>query len=253
MAQSDRIEQQADWDSMWQDLEDTEDLDAEERTLRLRIQMELVREHLGSPAGLKVIEIGAGRSTNALLFARAGANATVLDYSPTALEQSKQRFAAQSLDVGVVEADVFDLPPDLRGRFDVSMSFGLCEHFLGERRLGVIKAHLDLVHPGGLVIINVPHRYSPIYRAWMAVSKRRGTWVLGTEVPFSASEIKRLAREAGGRPLRPRHIAALATFVNQGPNNVLRRLGRPLLPVPQVAIPGLDFFAYDLMQPIIKP
>src|SRR5215210_4242609 len=133
MAHSDRIEQEADWEALWQELDDTEDLEANERSLRWRVQKDLVRDHFGSLSGLKVIEIGAGRSTSALAYARGGASATVVDYSPTALEQSKERFRGFGLDVDAVEADVFDLPEELLGRFDIAMSFGLCEHFLGPR------------------------------------------------------------------------------------------------------------------------
>jgi 2-polyprenyl-3-methyl-5-hydroxy-6-metoxy-1,4-benzoquinol methylase len=252
MAESDHVEQAADWDGLWEGLPEDDDPDGELDTIRWRVQEQHVLERFGSFEGLQIVEIGAGRASNALMYARRGARATVLDYSPLALEQSAARFAAQGLEAEYVLADAFALPAELVGRFDVSMSFGLAEHFLHERRQGIITAHLDLVRPGGLAFINVPNKYSPFYRAWMAWAKRRGTWTLGTEVPFSAREMVALARGAGGTPLKPVHCGGLGTLVNQGPNAVLNRLGRRPLPVSQRQIPVLDYLAYDLMVPVAK-
>lgn len=247
-------EEAADWEGMWDEIgDDPGELAAERDGLRWRLQRQLVEQQFGSLDGLEVIEVGAGRSTNALLYALRGARATVLDNSPTALELSRARFAEQNLPVRCIEADVFDLPDELRGAFDVSMSFGLCEHFLGERRRAVVAAHVALLRPGGIAMVSVPNRYSPIYRAWMGVEKRRGTWRLGTEVPFSGAEMRDLATLGGGVPLRPLYVSGLGTLVDHGLNNVLKKLGRRPVPVPQVRIPGLDYLAYDLLVPIVRP
>jgi 2-polyprenyl-3-methyl-5-hydroxy-6-metoxy-1,4-benzoquinol methylase len=252
MGDSDHIEQETDWTAVWEQVPDEEDLDGDVGSIRWRVQEEHVLQRFGSFEGLKVIEIGAGRATNALLYARRGAKATILDYAPVALEQSKKRFEALGIEADYVLADAFDLPQELLGAFDLSMSFGLAEHFLGERRQGIITAHLDLLRPGGLALINVPNKYSPIYRAWMGYAKRRGTWTLGTEVPFSARELVRLARAGGGTPLKPVHCGGLGTLVNMGPNAVLSKLGKKTLPVSQRQIPGLDYLAYDLLVPVAK-
>jgi SAM-dependent methyltransferase len=248
------VERAADWDRQWAEHDpEGEDLGVELRGLRWRVQRDLVERRFGSFEGLQVIEIGAGRSTNALLYAMHGAQATALDRSEVALEQSRRRFSDEGLEVQTVQADVFELPADLRGRFAVSMSFGLCEHFLHHRRQRVVAAHLELVKPGGLAIVNVPNRLSPLYRGWMGLHKRRGTWRLGTEVPFSGAELSDLAKMGGGVPLRPIYISGLGTLVNHGVNTALTRLGVRPLPVPQVQVPLLDYLAYDLLVPIVRP
>ncbi len=244
----------ADWDEMWSELGDPDDDPTAELTsLRFRAQEELIDRVFGSMSGLRVIEIGAGRATNALLYTLRGAEATVLDSSPVALEQARRRFTARGLDVTAIESDVFALPAAIRGSFDISMSFGLCEHFAGERRRGVIAAHLELLKPGGIAMINVPNRLSPFYRLWMGLAKRRGSWTLGYEVPFSGRELVRLARQSGGVPMQPMYLGGLGTLINHGPNVVLARLGRTPLPVPQTRIPVLDYLAYDLLIPIVRP
>lgn len=123
-------EQAGDWDAVWETVAAfrEDDVTLEERGLRWRVQERLTLERYGRFGDLRVIEIGAGRATNALLYARRGARATVLDSSPTALAQAREAFDRFGLVIELVEADVFELPQKLVGTFDVSMSFGLCEH-----------------------------------------------------------------------------------------------------------------------------
>jgi len=133
------------------------------------------------------------------------------------------------------------------------MSFGLCEHFLGERRLAAVAAHLELARPGGLALLGVPNRLAPAYRLWMAALKRRGTWPLGTEEPFSAGELAALAGAAGGEPLEPVYGSFAASLVGHGVNQALYKLGRRGLRVRQVRVPVLDRFAYELLLPVVRP
>jgi SAM-dependent methyltransferase len=248
------VERPADWDEQWR--QEPLRLDAPEhegRTLRWRGQERLVRDLFGRVDGLEVVEIGAGRGLNALLFAKLGARATLLDQSPVALEQAKALFDAHGLPVELVEADLFALPEPLRGRFDVSMSYGLCEHFLGERRQAVVDAHLEALRPGGLALLGVPNKLAPAYRLWMATLKARGSWPLGTEVPFSATELRARGRAAGGQPLATIRGSFVGSLVDHGLNQALFKLGRRPLKVPQLRLPGLDTFAYELLVPVRKP
>lgn len=248
------MERAADWDAQWR----AEPLDpaaarAEERTPRWRAQKRLVRERFGGFDGLKVVELGSGRGLNGVLYATRGAEVTLLDSSQLALEQAAELFGALGAGLRAVEADVFALPAALEDSFDVAMSFGLCEHFLGERRLAAVKAHLELVRSGGLALLGVPNRRAPAYRLWLATLKRRGTWPLGTEEPFSEAELVALARAAGGEPLPPIYGSFVASLVGHGLNQALYKLGRRGLPVPQARVPVLDRFAYELLLPVARP
>jgi SAM-dependent methyltransferase len=249
-----RVERAADWEAHWRvEPLDPAAADAEERTPRWRGQERIVAERLGGFVGLRAIEVGAGRGLNGLLYARRGANVTLLDEASLPLEQARALYGAHGVGFEGVQADVFDLPGELRGAFDVSMSFGLCEHFLGERRQAVVAAHLELLRPGGIAFLGVPNRHAPAYRLWMGLMKRRGTWPLGTEEPFSAAELERLARAAGGRPLGPVHGSFVGSLVNHGLNQALFKLGRRGLRVPQLRLPLLDRFAYELLLPVERP
>jgi SAM-dependent methyltransferase len=247
-------EEASDWRRQWE----REPLDlgapaAEARTPRWRAQDELVRARFAGFEGLRVVELGAGRGLNALLYAQRGAAVTLVDTVELALEQARRLFEAHGVDAEYALADVFDLPPSLRGTFDVAMSFGLCEHFLGERRLAVVRAHLDALRAGGLALVGVPNRYAPVYRLWKALLTRRGTWPLGTEEPFSARELAALAERAGGTPLQPRYGSFAASLVDHGLNQLLHKLGRRPLPLPQVGLPALDWMGYELLLPVVKP
>lgn len=225
----------------------------EQLTPRWKAQERLIHDRFGSFHNLGVIEIGAGRGTNALLYALRGAQVALLDSSATALQQAEELFRHHTVPLTLLEGDVFSLPPTLRNAFQVSMSFGLCEHFLGEQRLAVIRSHLDVLQPGGIAMLGVPNRWAPAYRLWMRVLKTRGSWPLGTEVPFSVGELKTLARAAGGVPGRVQMGSAVASPVDHGLNQLLFKLGKKPVRVPQVRTPLLDRFAYELLLPVTKP
>jgi 2-polyprenyl-3-methyl-5-hydroxy-6-metoxy-1,4-benzoquinol methylase len=249
-----RPEVATDWDRGWT-LEplNPATVDEEAQTPRWKAQERLVLERFGSFEGLEVIEIGAGRGVNGALYGRRGARVTLLDVSELALSQAQELYAAHGLEPRLVKGDVFDLPQEVLGRFDVAMSFGLCEHFLAARRLAVVRAHLEPLRPGGLAFLGVPNRHAPVYRLWMASLKRTGSWPIGTEEPFTAAELARLAREAGGQPLAPAYGSFVGSVVNHGVNQVLFKLGRKGLRVPQTSVPGLDRMGYELLLPVVRP
>ncbi len=118
-------EHATDWQRQWEH----EPLDlaapqAEARTPRWRAQEELVRTRFGRFDGLRVVELGAGRGLNGLLYAQRGAHVTLVDNLELPLAQAKRLFDANDADADLRVADVFELPAELRGTFDVSMSCG---------------------------------------------------------------------------------------------------------------------------------
>jgi SAM-dependent methyltransferase len=240
-----------DWDAHWRVEPLRPDaVDAEERTPRWRGQEALVHRCFGSFEGLRVIEIGAGRGLNGLLYARRGAAVTLLDESELVLAQAEELAAACGVRVEALPGDALEPSAELLGQFDVSMSFGLCEHFVGDDRLRIVSAHLELLRRGGIAFLGVPNRLAPFYRVWMAVLKARGTWPLGVEVPFGVGELTSLARAGGGEPMQPVYGSFVASAVGHGLNQVLFKLGRGGLRVPQPRMPILDRFAYELLLPV---
>ncbi len=189
------------WDRVWDkpptDAEHRCNLAREANTIRWRRIRARVEARWSALERLRVIEIGAGTGTNAGLMARCGARVTVLDYSERALARAREFFRANGLRGEFVHADALALPPELGAQFDVSMSFGLAEHFTGASRLEIFRSHLAVVRPGGMALVSVPNAYNLPYRAfkWVAETTRR--WKLGVEVPFTRRELEAICAQLG--------------------------------------------------------
>jgi SAM-dependent methyltransferase len=121
----------------------------------------------------------------------------VLDYSEEALNVNAALFESLSLKQESIISDAQRLPASLKGQFDVAMSFGLAEHFEGDDRANIIKAHFDLCRSGGWVVLTVPNRYCLPYRMWKARRELFGKWHFGLERPFSRSEIFSICQSMG--------------------------------------------------------
>lgn len=182
------------WDNVWaRPAAVDKDLYAvakEERLIRWQRMEAMILERFGGFEGLSVIELGSGRGTNAVLMAQRGARVAVLDYSETALQRSRRLFDQMKLPVDLILEDALDLPDRLRGQYDVSMSFGLAEHFLGEDRSAVLNAHFELLKDRGLTFISVPNAHNPPYRLYKWITERTGRWSVGEEYPFSRREFE---------------------------------------------------------------
>ena len=70
-------------------------------------------------SGMKILETGAGRGGLGLLLARLGADVTLLDFSPTALEQAEKIYAAEGLEVKTVAGDVTHPDISLPYKYDL--------------------------------------------------------------------------------------------------------------------------------------
>jgi SAM-dependent methyltransferase len=190
------------WDDVWAARSPSVEKDLyavakEERLIRWQRIEAKILERFGAFAGLSIVELGAGRGTNAALMAHRGARVTVLDYSQTALDRSRRLFDNLGLPVELVLQDALELPDDLRGRYDVSMSFGLAEHFLGDPRAAIVRAHFDVLKPGGIAFVSVPNAHNPPYRLYKWITERTGRWTIGEEYPFSRRELERHCRALG--------------------------------------------------------
>ena len=220
------------WDDIWRSSTTAEEHRAnvarEELSIRWRRIEERVLRRFGRLEGLEVIEIGAGAGTNAAAMAKRGASVTLLDYSPKALAKARELFAATGLGADFVEANALALPDEVRGRFDVAMSFGLNEHFTGAERDRIFRAHLDALREGGVAIVSVPNARNAPYRASKWLAERTGRWKLGVEIPFTRTELEGICERLGvsDPEFFGDSFAYSLQFVNPVPY-ARRALGRP--------------------------
>jgi len=189
------------WDDLWEKpispAEDHFALRKESYTIRWRRIERTLRQSFPNFADLQVIELGAGSGTYAALLAQRGAHVTILDYSDKALQRGRDFFDRNELSAQFVKQDALALPPELRNRFDVALSFGLIEHFPGDQRRQIVQAHFDVLKPGGMAFMSVPNKYCPPYRLFKFVAQRTGRWIFGEEYPASHSELLSLAKRCG--------------------------------------------------------
>ncbi|MFH1802100.1 MAG: class I SAM-dependent methyltransferase [archaeon] len=186
------------WDSLWKKTSKEQDifnLTREENSIRWqRIEKRILSKFKGFK-NLRVIEIGAGGGTNALLFAKKGSKVTILDYSKKAIKRSKEFFKRNNCDARFILADALDLPEKLNGKYDVALSFGLAEHFEGKNRIKIVKSHFDLINKGGIALISVPNKYNIPYRIHKFVAESINLWKFGEEYPFSRREFEAIAQK----------------------------------------------------------
>lgn len=185
------------WDKVWDAVDfsqkqDVSLLQDESKRLRWKRIEKVVIKNFESFEGLKVIEIGAGSGSNAALMAKKGAFVTILDYSEKALERSKKFFENNSLSAEFILLDAFDLPQEHFEQYDIAMSFGLAEHFIGDKRFAINKVHFDLLKEKGIAFISVPNRWNFPYRIAKFILEKLRMWKVGEEYPYSCIEFSKI-------------------------------------------------------------
>jgi 2-polyprenyl-3-methyl-5-hydroxy-6-metoxy-1,4-benzoquinol methylase len=121
----------------------------------------------------------------------------LFDRSGPALDQARRRFDRLGLTARYESGDMLGPLDRWEGRFDVAISLGVVEHFRRYRRTAAIRAHYEVLRPGGMAIISVPNAWCLPYRLWKFYLERRGWWPYGMERPYSPGELARRARHAG--------------------------------------------------------
>jgi len=155
----------------------------------------ILEKKFSSIERLKVVELGAGMGSYSALMARQGADVTVFDYSEEAIQEAKKFFDSMGLRLKYVLGNALDLEEGLKGMFNVSMSFGLSEHFVNKERLMINKSHFDVLDDNGLTFISVPNKYCIPYRIWKKKREILKKWEFGTEIPYSRTEFRTICRE----------------------------------------------------------
>lgn len=119
----------------------------------------LLRPHLEGRIGWKGLEIGSAPGWRSLgLWQRFGIVPYGLEYTEAGVALQRALYRARGLpEELVVRGDFFDdaLRARWAGAFDLVASYGFIEHF--DRPEEVVAKHLELLRPGGLLVVTVPH------------------------------------------------------------------------------------------------
>jgi 2-polyprenyl-3-methyl-5-hydroxy-6-metoxy-1,4-benzoquinol methylase len=147
---------------------------------------------------LKIAEVGCGTGTFSLIFGLLGASVTLIDFNQKVLERAKKIYSFYDCKTEVIKANCLDIPPkEIAGTFDLVVSAGLAEHFIGKDRVKCIQYHKYLLKDGGVAFINVPNKLSPFYQWIRFFRKVTGTWEIDIEIPFSYIELNKIAKAIG--------------------------------------------------------
>jgi hypothetical protein len=73
----------------------------------------------------------------------------------------------------------------------------ITEHFMGEKRTIINRAHFDVLADGGLTFIATPNAYCLPYRFWKKKREILGRRHFGEEYPYTRKELKTLCRKIG--------------------------------------------------------
>ena len=149
------------WDANWSRAAIPSLFDRADRSLNNYVNIafaELFERWVASRpgAGLSMIEIGCANSIWPVFFHRRfHARVAGLDYSRPGCEMSRHILAANDVPGDVYCADMFDPPADIRGQFDLAISFGVVEHF--QDTASALRACSLLLKPGGTLISVIPN------------------------------------------------------------------------------------------------
>lgn len=104
-------------------------------------------------SSLRILETGAGRGGVGLLLAKLGAKITLVDFSPTALEQARRIYAQEGFDVDIIEGDVTHPDVNFKDKFHIIVDSHLL-HCLTEDpdRASYYRFVSDYLSPDGIFV-----------------------------------------------------------------------------------------------------
>ena len=146
------------WEKYWENRNEVAvEIKRTRSGLSINSLLDVFDKHLPVNENFHALEIGGAPGQYLIyMHKKFGYHIHSLDYSRTGNEQTIKNLQAIGIDVKVYEKDLFaegfseGLP-----KFDVVYSLGFIEHF--EDLKGVVKRHIDLLKPGGILLLGVPN------------------------------------------------------------------------------------------------
>jgi len=161
-----------------------------------RANLRVICESAGEPKGKSFCEVGCGSATNSSVLAGMGADITLVDISPKALEFARKYFEQRGLHANFANQDALNM--EFRdSTFDVVWNAGVVEHFDDAGKIKLIAEMWRILRPGGTLLVKVPNRWDVpfmIYKAWALWRK---TWPYGFEDDMTIARVLDLAKKAG--------------------------------------------------------
>jgi len=152
---SDRLSSKEDWSERWAG-QPVEDITFNPNQPGFRDQHKTMMRTLPRRSDVRFLEVGCYPGYMMWYFHQYfGYQVTGLEYIDWCCDRTRELLAKHNVRGDVVHGDLFSWRPESpEARWDVVSSFGLIEHFEGTT--DVIQKHLDLLKPGGYLVIGIP-------------------------------------------------------------------------------------------------
>lgn len=117
--------------------------------------VELVETGRISPdePGPSALDVGCGSGSDSLFLAGRGFDVVGFDFSRVAIEKAKAAAADAERAPRFLQADIFNLPLDVGGPFDLLFDGGTVDDFPPRRRPEVARILTDLSRPGSIMVM----------------------------------------------------------------------------------------------------
>jgi ubiquinone/menaquinone biosynthesis C-methylase UbiE len=150
-------------------------------------------EKISPLSGKKIVEMGAGSGATSIKMSSLGAVLTCLDYSDQSLGLIKKNAKEAEVEISLLKADVENLPIK-DSTYDICFHQGLLEHF--RNPLLQIKEQFRILKPGGILLVDVPQRFS-FYTIIKKYKMMRRKWFAGWETEYENEQLKKLLISIG--------------------------------------------------------
>jgi 2-polyprenyl-3-methyl-5-hydroxy-6-metoxy-1,4-benzoquinol methylase len=168
-----------------------------------------VDAQLAGLAGVRALDVACGLGDNAEYLAAAGADVAAFDFVPQAIDWARRRFPQSRVDYRV--ADLFALPADWRGAFDLVHECYTLQALVPYSLADAMAALAAMLAPGGRLLL---------------VARARDEAAGGAGPPWLLPpSIFALAKQHGLEPVVIEDIAATAEIDRRHWRAVLRRAG----------------------------
>jgi len=204
------------WDDVWKSYEiDINDYSKRLFKILKSAKMEPVKNYVTSKetGTVKIVECGCGSGKLTLSMAKVfGTEAHLFDISKEAVKMAMKNSNGLDTKSNIFLASITDTPYK-NDAFDITMSFGVNEHFEGNDRQKILDEMIRITKMDGMIIVLVPNKMCFPYVFGMGVRKILGKWRFGLEIPYSKNEIKRLAKKTGVKIEHMESNRFLSSFV----------------------------------------
>lgn len=132
--------------------------------------------------GRSCLEAGCGTGRISARLHDRGARVSCLDIAPEALQMAKRQLPSLP-EQRFICGSILTMPRD--ERFDIIWNAGVLEHFNQADQSRAIGECIDVLSPGGKVIILTPYARCFLYRIAKAILEGIGRWPFGREIPVA--------------------------------------------------------------------